>query len=341
MDLDPRRFFTRAEVWRAWELQGQVCRHCRRRIPFDLLHGDHIVPWAAGGPTTMANLQAPCGSCNLRKGSQPQEAAEAYLDAGLMRAGSGALRRWQAEALQIVLDTVGREPVLVEACPGAGKTQFGLEVAYQLVVTRRITRVLVVVPTLAIADGWQRSASVSTPGAPTLPLRSQRDWRAVDPIGDGWAGAVLTYQSLFASAEMFLAHATDPGHRTLVIFDEVHHAGARAAWGRAAQEAFAAGAAGMLSLSGTPFRTGRDPIVFVPSEGGAPGRISGIPMIGSFVNGPAVRSSSWKPAARPSSGTLTAGSIAPRSMSICRCRGNVKGSGRRWSGSVPGRSPGR
>lgn len=269
MDLDPRRFFTRAEVWRAWELQGQVCRHCRRRIPFDLLHGDHIVPWAAGGPTTMANLQAPCGSCNLRKGSQPQEAAEAYLDAGLMRAGSGALRRWQAEALQIVLDTVGREPVLVEACPGAGKTQFGLEVAYQLVVTRRITRVLVVVPTLAIADGWQRSASVSTPGAPTLPLRSQRDWRAVDPIGDGWAGAVLTYQSLFASAEMFLAHATDPGHRTLVIFDEVHHAGARAAWGRAAQEAFAAGAAGMLSLSGTPFRTGRDPIVFVPSEGGS------------------------------------------------------------------------
>ncbi len=53
-----------------------------------------------------------------------------------------------------------------------------------------------------------------------------------------------------------------------MIFDEVHHAGARAAWGRAAQEAFAAGAAGILSLSGTPFRTGRDPIVFVPAEGG-------------------------------------------------------------------------
>jgi superfamily II DNA or RNA helicase len=91
----------------------------------------------------------------------------------------------------------------------------------------------------------------------------------VDPIGDGWAGVILTYQSLFASTEMFLAHATDPGHRTLVIFDEIHHAGARAAWGRAAQEAFAAGAAGILSLSGTPFRTGRDPIVFVPSEGGS------------------------------------------------------------------------
>ncbi|MFF1702969.1 DEAD/DEAH box helicase [Streptomyces sp. NPDC058252] len=98
--------------------------------------------------------------------------------------------------------------------------------------------------------------------------RTQRDWRAVDPIGDEWLGAVITYQSLFASTEMFLAHTTDPGQRTLVVFDEVHHAGANAAWGISAQEAFAAGAWGILSLTGTPFRTGRDPIVFVPSEEG-------------------------------------------------------------------------
>jgi uncharacterized protein len=45
--------------------------------------------------------------------------------------------------------------VLIEACPGAGKTQFGLEVAYRLVEQSAISRVLVVVPTLAIANGWQ------------------------------------------------------------------------------------------------------------------------------------------------------------------------------------------
>ena len=65
----------------------------------------------------------------------------------------------------------------------------------------------------------------ASPDAPTLPLLSQREWRSVDPIGGQWLGAVITYQSLFASTEMFLAHATDPGHRTLVIFDEIHHAG--------------------------------------------------------------------------------------------------------------------
>jgi superfamily II DNA or RNA helicase len=158
--------------------------------------------------------------------------------------------------------------VLVEACPGAGKTLFGLEVAYTLVAAGWISRVLVVVPTAAIADGWQRSASSATPDAPNLPLQSTPDWRPVDPIGEEWLGAIITYQSLFANTEMFLAHATDPGQRTLVIFDEVHHAGTDAAWGTAAQEAFASGARAILSLSGTPFRTNRDPIIFVPSKEG-------------------------------------------------------------------------
>lgn len=81
-------------------------------------------------------------------------------------------------------------------------------------------------------------------------------------------GAITTYQSLCAAPEMWLAHVTDPGQRTLVIFDEVHHAGTDASWGRAAQFAFAQETAAILSLSGTPFRTAQDPIVFVPSVNG-------------------------------------------------------------------------
>lgn len=260
--------FSRPEVWRAYELQDCRCNLCSRAIPFDLMHGDHIVPWSQGGPTTLANLQALCGSCNLRKGSQPQEVAEAHFSVERLAPGGGELRRWQAQAMPIVLDAIEKEPVLIEACPGAGKTRFGLEVAYRLVVAGEISRVIVVVPTLAIADEWQQSSSAATSRSPKLPLRSQRDWRSVDPVGEEWLGAIITYQSLFASTEMFLAHATDPGQTTLVIFDEVHHAGSGAAWGIAAQEAFAASAAAILSMSGTPFRTDRDPIIFVPSEGG-------------------------------------------------------------------------
>ena len=67
---------------------------------------------------------------------------------------------------------------------------------------------------------------------------------------------------------MFLAHATDPGHRTLVIFDEIHHAGIDSGWGTSAQEAFRESAAAILCLTGTPFRTSRDAIVFVPNDDG-------------------------------------------------------------------------
>jgi superfamily II DNA or RNA helicase len=216
----------------------------------------------------MENLQALCGSCNLRKGSNPQEVARAYFPCDRLRAGVAPMRAWQREAMPIVLECLGREPVLVEACPGAGKTLFGLEVAYRLVTEGRVSRVLIVVPTLGIADGWRRSASSNTPQAPTMPLRTARDWRPVDPLGEGWLGAIVTYQSLAALTEMYLAHATDPGECTLVILDEVHHAASDAAWGISAQEAFAAGAYAILSLSGTPFRTGEAPIVFAPSVSG-------------------------------------------------------------------------
>src|SRR2546426_819977 len=158
MNLDPRREFTRQEVWRAWQLQGCVCKLCRRRIPFDLMHGDHIVPWIDEGPTTIDNLQALCGSCNLRKGKRPQEIIEARFEVERLSPGTGQPRKWQADALPIVIGAITREPVLIEACPGAGKTRFGLEVAYKLVAAGTISRVLVVVPTLAIADGWLREA---------------------------------------------------------------------------------------------------------------------------------------------------------------------------------------
>jgi hypothetical protein len=125
--LDARRTFTRQETWRAWQLQGRVCHLCRRDIPFDLLQGDHIVPWSQGGRTSSENLQAICGSRNLRKGNTAQSVVDVRFSAGLLNPSTAPLRPWQAEAMPIALSPLGREPVLVEACPGAGKTRFGLK----------------------------------------------------------------------------------------------------------------------------------------------------------------------------------------------------------------------
>ena len=75
-----------------------MCKLCGRNIPFDLVHGDHVEPWIEGGRTVAENLQALCGSCNLRKGRLPQAVARARFDADLVTAGQpgyvlGRLRR--------------------------------------------------------------------------------------------------------------------------------------------------------------------------------------------------------------------------------------------------------
>ena len=67
-ELDPRRYFTPAEVTAAWLGQERKCRECRRDVPHDLVEGDHIIAWSSGGRTTMENLQALCIACNRRKG---------------------------------------------------------------------------------------------------------------------------------------------------------------------------------------------------------------------------------------------------------------------------------
>ena len=233
------------------------------------MHGDHISPWIEGGRTELTNLQALCGSCNLRKGSRPQQVIAQVFDAAKCAPATTPLRKWQSEAMQVALPALQKEPVLVEACPGAGKTTFGLTVAYRLIDSRAISRVLIVSPTLGIVDGWLGAASGADPTSPTLPLRGSRDWRPVDPHWRrlGWS---CFHIPIAVRNDRICSSRTQPIRvtRTLVIFDEVHHAGIGSGWGQASQTAFSRYVKAILSLSGTPFRTDRDPIIFIPSENG-------------------------------------------------------------------------
>ena len=45
------------------------CSYCGRMPPDVILHVDHVVPFSAGGSTTLDNLRASCGDCNLGKGA--------------------------------------------------------------------------------------------------------------------------------------------------------------------------------------------------------------------------------------------------------------------------------
>lgn len=159
------------------------------------------------------------------------------------------LRAWQRAALASYRAEPRRRDFLVTATPGAGKTTFALAVAGLLVAERVVDRVIVVCPTDHLRTQWATAAD-----AAGLPLDAALS-NAVGPVRPDLRGYVTTYAQVAAKPALHAARST--ARRSLVILDEVHHAGDGLSWGDAVGAAFE-GAARRLCLTGTPFRTRPD-----------------------------------------------------------------------------------
>ena len=53
-----------------WEEQKHVCPLCHKTFDYELMEGDHIIPWSKGGRTVKENCQMLCMECNRRKGGK-------------------------------------------------------------------------------------------------------------------------------------------------------------------------------------------------------------------------------------------------------------------------------
>ena len=181
-----------------------------------------------------------------------------------LRASSPAapsLRTWQVEALAHYAATAPRD-FLAVATPGAGKTTFALALAADLLGRRVVERVTVVAPTEHLKVQWAEAAARA--GIPLDPAYSAGKGKtASDFVGIAltYAGVAVNPLALRIRTERF---------KTLVILDEVHHAGDAMSWGEGVLEAFAP-ATRRLSLTGTPFRSDVNPIPFVTYAPGADG----------------------------------------------------------------------
>jgi superfamily II DNA or RNA helicase len=83
-----------------------------------------------------------------------------------------------------------------------------------------------------------------------------------------YTGIALTYAGVAAHPMLHRRRAEN--RRTLVILDEIHHAGDALSWGEAISEAFDP-ATRRLALTGTPFRSDANPIPFVSYTPGPDG----------------------------------------------------------------------
>ena len=174
-----------------------------------------------------------------------------------------SLRAWQSAALTAYFDRSPRD-FLAVATPGAGKTTFALTVASELLARRIVERVTVVAPTEHLKTQWAEAAAKV--GIPLDPSYSGRKGRT----SSDFVGVAMTYAGVAANP---LSHRIRTERfNTLVILDEVHHAGDALSWGEAVREAFEP-ARRRLALTGTPFRSDVNPIPFVtyaPGDDGVP-----------------------------------------------------------------------
>ncbi|GAA0037333.1 MULTISPECIES: DEAD/DEAH box helicase [Brevibacterium] len=166
---------------------------------------------------------------------------------------AGKLRAWQAEALELYFRDQPKD-FLAVATPGAGKTTFALRLAAELLAQRVVNRVTVVAPTEHLKVQWADSAA-------RVGIKLDPHFRnSQGKHAPGYHGVALTYAQV--AAKPVLHHNRTAAGRTLVILDEVHHAGDALSWGDAVREAFGP-AVRRLSLTGTPFRSDTSPIPFV------------------------------------------------------------------------------
>ncbi|HZZ54394.1 MAG TPA: DEAD/DEAH box helicase [Trebonia sp.] len=178
------------------------------------------------------------------RGDDPPEPPDGSFD---------LLRGWQKAAYEEYFRVTRRDFLLV-ATPGAGKTTYALTVAARLLALREVAAVTVVTPTEHLKYQWARAAMAF--GIAIDPSYRNAQGRA----GADFQGVAVTYAQV--AAHPALHRQRTESRRTLVIFDEVHHAGDALSWGDAIREAFEP-ARRRLALTGTPFRSDANPIPFV------------------------------------------------------------------------------
>lgn len=148
----------------------------------------------------------------------------------------------------------GARDFLAVATPGAGKTTFALRIAVELMGQGIVDKITVVCPTEHLKGQWADAAA--RVGIHIDPSFTNAQGRA----GSHFDGVAVTYAQVGANPAVHEMRTRD--YRTLVILDEIHHAGDSLSWGDGVRQAFG-DATRRLALTGTPFRSDTSPIPFV------------------------------------------------------------------------------
>jgi len=153
---------------------------------------------------------------------------------------------------------------MLQAAPGAGKTEFACHVMRHIRrdAGRSRRQFVVVVPTLELVENFIKKAELFG-----LQFCRSQDFFGKD---DRFDGVVLTYQAFYGEKFGDVQRLCDVHEcQTTAVLDEVHHCENQTGWGKKVADAFVK-ARHVLMMTGTLWRTNGEPIAFVEYEQDGP-----------------------------------------------------------------------
>lgn len=241
-----RRSFNPLEKFILADRSNWKCSICGCDLPKDW-HADHIRPVSKGGHTWLANGQALCPTCNLKKGD--------VMDS--ITHQTKILRPWQTECFDVHRslrkDDPNKKDYLYQATPGAGKTRLAIELlTYERDRAERQPFIVIVSPSKGLTVQWADEIA-------NYDFLVTENYSANKPDVDGWS---ITYQALMNPGQVSKLQDILRERHTIIVFDEIHHLSDRNMWGLNSGLAFS-GAKLRIGLTGTPFRSDGEKILFV------------------------------------------------------------------------------
>jgi superfamily II DNA or RNA helicase len=243
---------------------GGQCRLCGVALPRGW-HADHVVPFSQVRETKIANMQALCPACNLKKGKKTMQKTKT-IDIG--NSNAGAFREHQKAAFELAQQiAAGRftsKKIFANVTPGGGKTGLASILIHELFRQGIIDRVLYVVPRVALRSQVIQSFCNDSKFNPS---GYQIESAGYGPLyTDPQIGCVATYGEL-ALKQNLIAEWAQAG-RALIIFDEAHLLSKEddsQGWAKAC-EFIASPARLVLAMTGTAERHDGKPIAFATYE---------------------------------------------------------------------------
>jgi superfamily II DNA or RNA helicase len=173
------------------------------------------------------------------------------------------LRDWQQDAKDKLFSywDDGKEKALLAACPGAGKTTFGVDVSVDLFNDDVCELVILIAPTVNVKEQWAEEfethgfETIHSLGNDTISKRLGRG----DDIKGNKEVICVTYSQLAMAlpskaGEVFYFAEYGKRYKLFLIGDEIHHADDDEKFGDAVTR-LAEVATKTLALSGTPFNS--------------------------------------------------------------------------------------